>query len=241
MNRADWLAERQQAAAAAYNTRCAPTYDVDDPPTSEIHRRFVDDLLDRCPEGGRVLAAACGTGRFFDLVLAAGLGLTGADQSAGMLARAASKYPDVPLVQASLQSLDVSERFDAVMCVDAMEYVPPEQWPHVLQRLLGAVRPGGAVYLTVECTDDSRLVTAYAEARSLGLPVVYGEDTGRGEGYHHYPDLAQVRSWLHEGGLSEVVEAHSPGAHPSYSYQHYLGVAAHAGDDGPGSAAGRPG
>jgi SAM-dependent methyltransferase len=229
MNRADWLAERHQAAAAAYDTDYAPTYDVDDAPASDTHRRFVHDLLDRCPAGGRVLAAACGTGRFFDLVLAAGLGVTGADQSAGMIERAAAKYPGVPLLQASLQRLDVGDGFDAAMCVDAMEYVPPEEWPHVLQRLLGAVRPGGAVYLTVECTDAWRLATAYADARAVGLPVVYGEDAGRGEGYHHYPDLARVRSWLHEAGLIEVVEAHSPGAHPSYSYQHYLGVVAASG------------
>ena len=126
------------------------------------------------------------------------------------------------------------------MCVDAMEYVPPEEWPLVLQRLLDAVRPGGSVYLTVECTDEQRLATAYAEARKRGLPVVPGEDAGRDGGYHHYPDLGRVSDWLHDAGLTDVVDAHSPGAHISYSYHHYLGRVAARGA-GPRSGLGRPG
>jgi SAM-dependent methyltransferase len=242
MNRTDWLAERRRATAAAYDTHYAPTYDVDDAPTGDTHRRFVRDLLARCPAGGRVLAAACGTGKYFDVVIAAGLQLTGADESGGMLACAAAKYPAVPLVKARLQNLDVGTGFDAAMCVDAMEYVPPEEWPLALTGLLGAVRPGGSVYLTVECTDEQRLAAAYAEARAQGLPVVHGEDAGRGGGYHHYPDLARVRDWLRHAGLTEVIEAHSPGAHVSYSYHHYLGIVARPGPGGgPRSGVGRPG
>jgi ubiquinone/menaquinone biosynthesis C-methylase UbiE len=224
MNRAEWLTERQDATEAAYDTRFAPTYDADDAPIDDTHRRFVHDLLGRCPGGGRVLDAACGTGKYFALVLTAGLRPVGVDRSSGMLAAAAAKHPDVLLRRATLQDLPAAADFDAAMCVDAMEYVSPEDWPVVLGRLTGAVRPGGSVYLTVECTDAWRLDVAYADARERGLPVVHGEDAGRDGGYHFYPELARVRKWLQAAGVTELVEAHSPGEHVSYSYHHFLGV-----------------
>jgi len=224
MNRNDWLAARRRAAEAAFDTRYAPTYDEDDPPTSETHRRFVNLLLDRCPADGLVLDAACGTGKYFGLVLDACRRPFGVDQSAGMLARAAAKFPDVPLHKSALQDLDVGAGFDAAMCVDAMENVPPEDWPLVLERVVRAVGRGGGLYVTVECTDPQRLAAAYTEAGEQGLPVVVGEDARRGGGYHHYPALDRVRGWLRDAGVTDVLEAHSLGDHPSYSYHHFLGV-----------------
>jgi len=44
--------------------------------------------------------------------------------------------------------LAYAREFDAVMTVDAMENVPPEEWPLVLANLHRAVRPGGYLYLT---------------------------------------------------------------------------------------------
>jgi SAM-dependent methyltransferase len=220
--RAEWLADRRTAAELAYDRVYAASYDADDPPMSTTHAAFVCRLVDSCPVGDRILDAACGTGKYFSLVLDAGRRVVGADQSAGMLRVAAEKYPDVELRKRGLQELDGSGDFGAAMCVDALENVPPEQWPLVLAGLRDAVRPGGQLYLTVECTDAELLDRAFAEARASGLPVVRGEDARRGGGYHFYPALDQVRSWLSAAGLAVIAEAHSPGDHPSYSYQHFL-------------------
>ena len=189
---------------------------------SATHAAFVRQLADDCPVGDRILDAACGTGKYFPLVLGSGRGVVGADQSAGMLRMAAAKYPGVELHQCGLQELDFDEEFAAAMCVDAMENVPPEQWPLVLNRLRAAVRPGRLVYLTVELTEAELLDRAFADARAAGLPVVAGEDAHRGGGYHFYPRLDQVNDWLAEAALTVIAEAHSPGDHPSYSYQHFL-------------------
>jgi SAM-dependent methyltransferase len=220
--RAQWLVERRRAAERAYDDVYAATYDADEPPMSATHAAFVRQLAENCPVGDRILDAACGTGKYFALVLASGRGVVGADQSAGMLRMAAAKYPGVELRQCGLQELDFEEEFAAAMCVDAMEYVPPEQWPLVLDRLRAAVRPGRQVYLSVELTDADLLDRAFADARAAGLPVVAGEDARRGGGYHFYPRLDQVRDWLTEATLTIIAEAHSPGDHPSYSYQHFL-------------------
>jgi ubiquinone/menaquinone biosynthesis C-methylase UbiE len=221
-NRAQWLAERRRAAEQAYDRVYAASYDADDPPMSGTHAAFVSRVVYSCPVGDRILDAACGTGKYFSLVLDAGRGVVGADQSAGMLRAAAAKYPDIELRKRGLQELDAHGEFAAAICVDAMENVPPEQWPQVLAGLREAVRPGGQVYLTVERTDTELLEQAYAEARAGGLPVVPGEDARRGGGYHFYPTLEQVRGWLNRAELTVITEAHSAGDHPSYSYQHFL-------------------
>jgi SAM-dependent methyltransferase len=220
-DRGAWrLARRQQTEERL--DKFAANYDQVEGTISPTHLRFVTALIDTCPPGGRILDAACGTGKHFGLVLAAGRQVVGADQSAGMLAMALAKHPDVPTTRTGLQELDFDAEFDAAMSVDAMEYVFPEDWPLVLANLRRALRPGGHLYLTVERTDEQRLAQALAEGLASGMPVVHGEDAGRGGGYHYYPPLDLVARWLREAGLSMVANEHSPGEDPSYSYVHLL-------------------
>jgi SAM-dependent methyltransferase len=88
-------------------------------------------MIDSVPVGGAVLDAPCGTGRYLDATLAAGRNVMGIDLSAGMLAQARAKHPEVALERIRLQDLGFEAAFDAAICVDAMEYVPPEDWPTV--------------------------------------------------------------------------------------------------------------
>jgi ubiquinone/menaquinone biosynthesis C-methylase UbiE len=76
-----------------FDTLYAATYDHDDVPITPTHRRLVTNLIQRCPPGGRILDAACGTGKYFAMLLDAGRQPVGADQSAGMLAKARGKFP----------------------------------------------------------------------------------------------------------------------------------------------------
>jgi SAM-dependent methyltransferase len=55
------------------------------------HAEFAGDLARRVGGGAHVLDAACGTGKYWPMLLAAGLRVTGADQSAGMLEVARAK------------------------------------------------------------------------------------------------------------------------------------------------------
>jgi SAM-dependent methyltransferase len=221
VDRRAWLLELRRRAEAHHDTAAAVDHQEQEP-VGPTHARFVAGLIERCPPGGRILDAACGPGRYFGLVLDAGRELVGTDQSAGMLARAKARYPEVLTERVGLQELAYDAAFDAAMCIDAMENVFPEDWPPVLANLRRALRPGGHLYLTVERTDEQRLALALAEALARGLPAVHGEDTGRGGGYHYYPPLDRVASWLREAGLSMIANEHSPGDHPSYSYVHLL-------------------
>jgi SAM-dependent methyltransferase len=218
VDRQAWLRERRQTAEERHDAIDAFTYDDQYGEIGPTHRRFVADLLERCPPGGTVLDAACGTGKYFAMVLDSGRRVVGTDQSTGMLARARARFPAVPLERVGLQELAFDAEFDAVMCIDAMEHVPPEEWPRVAANLRRAVRPGGQVYLTVEQVDDQELDRELAEASARGLPVVRGEAAR--DGYHFYPSRDQVDGWLTRAGLVVVAEDHSPG--DGYGYLHLL-------------------
>jgi SAM-dependent methyltransferase len=218
VDRQAWLRERRQTAEERHDTIHAFTYDDQYGEIGPEHRRFVADLLERCAPGGTVLDAACGTGKYFAMVLDAGRRVVGTDQSTGMLARARARFPGVPLERVGLQELAFDAEFDTVMCIDAMENIPPEDWPRVVANLRRALRPGGHLYLTVEQVDDEELDQEFADATARGLPVVRGEESR--DGYHYYPSREQVGYWLEEGMLVVVAEDYSPG--DGYGYLHLL-------------------
>jgi SAM-dependent methyltransferase len=218
VDREAWLRERRRTAEERHDTIHAFTYDDQYGEIGPTHRRFVADLLERCRPGGTVLDAACGTGKYFAMVLDAGRRVVGTDQSTGMLARARARFPGVPLERVGLQELAFDAEFDAVMCIDAMENIPPEDWPRVVANLRRALRPGGHLYLTVEQVDDEELDREFADATARGLPVVRGEESR--DGYHYYPSREQVGHWVEEGMLVVVAEDYSPG--DGYGYLHLL-------------------
>jgi ubiquinone/menaquinone biosynthesis C-methylase UbiE len=218
MDREAWLRERRQTAEERHDAIHAFTYDDRYGEIGPTHRRFVTDLLGGCPPGGTVLDAACGTGKYFAMVLDSGRRVVGTDQSTGMLSRARTRFPAVPLERVGLQELAFDAEFDAVMCIDAMENIPPEDWPRVVGNLRRAARPGGQLYLTVEQVDEQELDDLFADATARGLPVVRGEESGHG--YHFYPSRGQVAGWLEQAGLVVVAEGSSPG--DGWGYLHLL-------------------
>jgi ubiquinone/menaquinone biosynthesis C-methylase UbiE len=218
VDRTAWLRERRQTAEERHDAIHAFTYDEQYGEITDAHRRFVAQLVEGCPPGGTVLDAACGTGKYFAMVLEAGRRVVGTDQSTGMLGRARSRFPSVPLERVGLQELDFEAEFDAVLCIDAMENIPPEDWPRVVGNLRRALRPGGHLYLTVEQVDDDELDREFADATARGLPVVRGEESR--DGYHYYPSREQVGYWMEEGMLVVVAEDSSPG--DGYGYLHLL-------------------
>jgi SAM-dependent methyltransferase len=217
MDRRAWLDEQRGRIEEGYDLY-APTFD-DSSPIEPTHRQFVEKVIESCPEGGAILDAPCGTGRYFELVLAAGLTVVGADQSAGMLSRAREEHQEVWLEKVGLQELDFDDEFDGVLCIDAMEFVFPEDWPKVLANLHQAVRGAGFIYMTVEQIDPDEIASSLAEAAAGGLPVVHGE-TRRGGGYHYYPTPERVLTWLEREGL-EVVDRELSDAR-TYAYLHLL-------------------
>jgi len=220
VDRKEWLAERREAVVASYDDEAA-TYDTGYDRSTDVHRRFVARLIETVPPGGSILDAACGTAPYAGMVLRAGIQYVGVDQSGGMLRQAAERWPDSRFQRLGLQEFAFEGAFDAVMCIDAMENVPPEDWPTVLGHLRHAASSTGHVYLTVERIDRAEIDAAFEEAMGLGMPVVPGEviegDTG---GYHFYPADGRVAAWLVDAGLAVVYEADE--WLDGYGYRHLL-------------------
>ncbi len=193
----------------------APGYDREWGVISESHKALLVRLLGLTCSRGTVLDAACGTRKYWPLVLGSGRTVVGVDQSVDMLRVATKKHPDVPVALMGLQDLPFHEAFDAVMCIDALENVGPEDWPIVLARLRDAGRRGSYLYVTVEVGDEDDLRHLYEVARGEGHPVVPGEDFD-GIGYHYYPEQETVRGWLDASGLERIDE------HEADDYWHIL-------------------
>jgi SAM-dependent methyltransferase len=149
---------------------------------SPSHAAFVARLAGLVRQGGSVLDAACGTGKYWPALLAAGLQVTGVDASAAMLARARRKYPQVPSRVLALQDLaELPGRFDGLLCVDALDNVAPEDWPVVAAGLATVLKDQAPAYITVELPD--------------------------GGGDHYYPPRDQVHRWLVAAGFAVTDEA----------------------------------
>lgn len=206
MDRIAWLRERRTAVIEAYDSEAVTYDDLPYPTTS--HRLFIDRAVATTPSGGVILDAPCGTGRYFGRIRDAGRRVVGIDQSAGMLEQARRRGIAERLEQIGLQQLDFVAEFDAAITVDAMENVPPEDWPLVLRNLHRAVRPGAYLYLTVEEVNVTEIEEAWIANRERGLPVVRGEIIdGDVAGYHYYPGRDRIGEWLAAEGLEIVDEA----------------------------------
>jgi SAM-dependent methyltransferase len=169
-----------------------------------------------------VLDAPCGTGKYFPLVAAAGHRVVGADQSAGMLAQARARGIASRLERVALQDLAYVAEFDAVLTVDAMENIPPEDWPLVLANLHRAVRPAGVMYLTVEEVEQAKIDQAFQGLSAQGLPAVRGEIAQGGDvaGYHYYPGRDQAIQWFGREGLAILDEGFK--REDGWGYRHFL-------------------
>jgi 2-polyprenyl-3-methyl-5-hydroxy-6-metoxy-1,4-benzoquinol methylase len=224
MERSAWLKKIRRAAEAMYTAE-APLYDEGWAAIDPTHRQLIARFLSLCPPEGRILDAACGTGKYWSLILDSGRKVHGTDQSTGMLARAHEKFPEASVEEAGLQELNYQEDFDGAICMDAMENVFPEDWPIVLSNLQGAVKPGAYLYFTVELASEKDVERAFTEATELGFPIVRGEWTQKGE-YHYYPQIKQVKEWLDSAGLAVIEEQSAPFAEtdsPTEADVNYIG------------------
>jgi len=216
MDRGEWLKQRRLWNEVQMDTIYARQYDERWGATiNDTHRRMVERLLSLCPPRAHILDAACGTGKYWPLLLTEQRLVVGTDQSREMLRRAHAKFPDIPMKHVALQDLTFNDAFDAVTCIDAMEIVFPEDWPLVLANFTRALHTDGYLYITVEVESDDESRVAYEAGQRLGLPLVYGEYAHHG-GYHYYPTDEQARNWLALARFQLVEDTEGDG------YRHYL-------------------
>ena len=206
MDRITWLKELRRDCEEQYD-REAPLYDEQGGVYSNLmHQQFIQEFLGILPPNGRILDAACGSGRYLPFLLEKGHSILGIDQSQGMLDRARAKFPGVPFEKIGLQEMAYREVFDGAICMDAMENLPPEDWPLVLRNFHRALKKDGYLYFTAETlenADENGVRQAFERFQQAGLPIVYGEWPDE-EVYHYHPTRQQVRDWVQEAGFEII-------------------------------------
>jgi SAM-dependent methyltransferase len=138
----DWIADRY--AEAAEHGRGGATY----------FRRFLDGVLERIPDGGRVVDLGCGAG-LVAAELAARSRVVGVDRSRRQLELARTHAPTVSLVRGDIAEIDfVPHAFDAVCAFWSLIHVPRDLHGRVFARIHGWLRPGGLFAGTLGSGDN---------------------------------------------------------------------------------------
>ncbi|MBE2222794.1 MAG: methyltransferase domain-containing protein [Anaerolineae bacterium] len=210
MDRMTWLKEMRRDCEEQYDTRWSPLYGEKWGLYSNItHQQFIQEFLRHLPQNSTILDAACGAGRYLPFLLEKEHTIIGIDQSAGMLAKAREKFPEVQFEKVGLQEMAYQEKFDGAICMDAMENVSSEEWPLVLNNFHRALKPSGYLYFTaetIENADEDEIKQAFTRAQDAGLPVVYGEWPDDEGVYHYHPTNQQVREWVKQSGFEVLKE-----------------------------------
>jgi ubiquinone/menaquinone biosynthesis C-methylase UbiE len=117
--------------------------------------------------GERVLELACGSGRTLPLLakrVGDGGSVVGVDRSRALIGRARRRVADfgnVELIEADWLQVEVGPPLDAAICVLGLSVI--DRWEVALDRLLGALAPGGRLVIVDQIVDTrhSHLLNAY--------------------------------------------------------------------------------
>ena len=136
----------ERDVSAGYE-RWAPEYDAPGNPLIAHEEPAVHEMLASWRVPMRVLDAACGTGRHTIHLAGLGHDVTGVDASPWMLAQAASKQPDLTLVEGRIDALPFpTDEFDAAICALLFDHLP--RIDQAIGELARVVRPGGRLLIS---------------------------------------------------------------------------------------------
>lgn len=143
----------KDAVRAAYEV-LAERYDakIDTKPHNALYDRPNTLSLIGEVAGKHVLDAACGPGKYAEILLEQGAKVTGFDFSPKMVELAKKRNPKageffVHDLSTPLDRFDDAS-FDAVLCALAMHYI--EDWDRVFKEFNRVLRPGGQIVLSIE-------------------------------------------------------------------------------------------
>jgi cyclopropane fatty-acyl-phospholipid synthase-like methyltransferase len=145
-------------------------------------------LLDRLPEGARILELGCGAGVPTTQRLAARFAVTGVDISARQIALAHAHVPAATFIETDMTTLTFPPAsFDAVTAFYAITHVPREEHAALFARIATWLAPGGLFVASLSDGGSPGMV----ENDWLGAPT-----------YFSGHDAATSLALLRDAGLS---------------------------------------
>lgn len=135
--------------------------------------RIVSDLL--APAGGNILDLGCGPGTFLGHFTSGYTRAVGIDLARPQIEFASKKYGSdrVHFEAAAVAAFTHAKTFDAVVSIEVIEHLPPEETQHFLHSIFNVLKRGGTLVLT---TPNYRSLWPLIEwAVSAKGPVDYRE------------------------------------------------------------------
>lgn len=115
---------------------------------------FLERLTEALPKTAKVLDLGCGTGRpVAEFLLQKGIAVTGIDQAEDLLALAKKRFPAGRWLQAEMETFEPDEIYDGAVIWDSLFHIPREHHEPILRRVLGSLRRGSRLMLTVGGSD----------------------------------------------------------------------------------------
>lgn len=156
--------------------------------------RLIDWLLERLPEGARVLDLGCGNGWPVTERLATRFDVTGVDISGEQIARARERVPTARFMQADMTGLDLPDNhFDAVVAAFSIIHLPRDEHAALFASVARWLRSGGCFIFSTGVPP----IEAGYEDDWLGAPMFWS---------HH--DLAETRRLIECAGFDVVDQRH---------------------------------
>jgi SAM-dependent methyltransferase len=135
--------ERKRTVQDAYDTLGARFGEWNGRIEGDPWERFLEELVDRLPPGGRLLDLGCGNGTKIAR-LAGAFDLVGVDVSEQQLQLARAAVPGAMVINGDFAELDfTTESFDAVTAFYSIMHVPREEHRALFGKILGWLKPGG--------------------------------------------------------------------------------------------------
>ncbi len=105
-------------------------------------------------QGNNLLDAACGTG-LEDIYLKENFKVTGIDIHEGVLAIARKRNPEIPYILADLRDFALHQKFDVIICLDAMGYLlTAEDLKKTLKTFYNHLEKGGVLIFYIDSAGD---------------------------------------------------------------------------------------
>jgi cyclopropane fatty-acyl-phospholipid synthase-like methyltransferase len=122
----------------------------------DAHRaRWRQELVERMPDGARILELGCGAGLVDTRILAERFRVTGVDVSAEQIKRARENVAAADFILADFTQLELAAgSFDAVAAFYSFNHVPRDVLPDLLERIRLWLAPGG-FFLAAFGTSDT--------------------------------------------------------------------------------------
>lgn len=160
----------------------ADTQSVD---MSPLYQRF----LLRLPEGAHILDAGCGSGRDTKAFASKGFRVTAFDACEALVIRA-REYTGLVIEQRTFADISEKHTYDGIWACASLLHLPEAQLIEALQRLVGALKPGGYFYLSFKYGDSAR--------EHSGRYFTDATETRLAQWLEPIPDIATQEVWITE-------------------------------------------